>query len=158
MSFHGRRGNHENVRLGDGYREDKHLSRVSLTCIIMRTHWLDIFLLNSWTHNTHTAMIWYNLLPHWWSASWCIVPWIFEISWYRIVAKSLYRDIANHNSQLLKPVSHHVPGTESTNTISAIILLSNAFYLRRTQSMNLFCWLACSFSTDVSALSNGQEF
>ena len=37
----------ENVRLGDGYADDKHLSRVSLTCFSMRTHWLDIFLLNS---------------------------------------------------------------------------------------------------------------
>ena len=33
----------ENVRLGDGYADDKHLSRVSLTCFIMRTHIPDIY-------------------------------------------------------------------------------------------------------------------
>ena len=37
----------ENVGLGDGYTDDKYLSRVSLTCFSMRTHLLDIFLLNS---------------------------------------------------------------------------------------------------------------
>ena len=47
----------ENVRLGDGYTDDKHLSRVSLTCFIMRTHWLYSIL----EHTTHTAYdtIWF---------------------------------------------------------------------------------------------------
>ena len=83
----------ENVRLGDGYTYDKHLSRVSLTCFIMRIHRLDIFLL-AFVNTPHTLpMIPYDLLLHWWSVSWCIVPWIFAILWYRIVARSLYRDI-----------------------------------------------------------------
>ena len=63
----------ENVRLGDGYTFDKHLSRVSLTCFIMRTRWLDIFLIE-FLNTPHTLpMIPYYLLLHWWSVSWCIV-------------------------------------------------------------------------------------
>ena len=63
----------ENVRLGDGYTYDEHLSRVSLTCFIMRTHQLDIFLLEL-LNTPHTLpMMLYDLLRHRWPASWCIV-------------------------------------------------------------------------------------
>ena len=83
----------DDVRLGDGYADDKHLSKVSLICSIMRTCWLDIFLLNSWTH--HTRCQWYHMIYRfidslYCGVSWCIISWIFIILWYRIVKRSLY--------------------------------------------------------------------
>ena len=88
----------ENVRLGDGYTDDKYLSRVSLTCFIIRTRWLDILIFNSWTHHTHSQL--YHMIccfidGLYCGVSWCIVSWIFAISLYRITAKALYRDFTS---------------------------------------------------------------
>ena len=74
----------ENGRVDDGYTDDKHLSIVILTCFSMRTHWLDLFLLNSWTHHTHC--LWYHMIccsidGLYGGVAWCIVPWIVAISW-----------------------------------------------------------------------------
>mgnify|MGYP001795999626 CR=1 FL=1 len=72
----------ENVKLDDGYTDDKHSSRVSLTCFIMRTHWLDIFLLNFWAHDTSfpascfSVFVWLlHVQSHFWGASLMKTPW-----------------------------------------------------------------------------------
>ena len=57
--------------LGDGYADDKHLSRVSLSSFITRTLWPNLFFLTS--RANHTRCQWYHIICRFIDGLYCAV-------------------------------------------------------------------------------------